>query len=245
MDGMYDYISKRKRAEFGFNVSSIKLRDGDTDAGIIALPGVRKGDLSERSVSPLILVTGVTFCPTMRSFAISSSEGVLLYSLDANNNFDPYQLDIDITEDAVRESLESKDYADALMQALKLNQNILIKEVLETVPLDQISFISASLSIDYVEKCLKQVALNLESSAHLQFYLNWISALLKDHAVVIKTRHANRGTLISILRQAQKAIQKHESDLGKLADYNKYLLKFIIDASPIESQLTTIISDTN
>ena len=244
MDGMYDWISKRKKAEFGFNASQIKSRDGESDdSHAITLPGVRKGDLSERSVNPVILVTSVTFCPTMRSFAISSSEGVMLFSLDVNTNFDPYQLEINITEDSVRESLERKDYADALMQSLKLNQDNLIREVIESVPVDQIAFISSGLNIDYFEKLLNKISSELESSAHLQFYLMWVNQLLKDHAVVIKSKHNERGSLISVLRHVQKSIQKHENDLGKLCDYNKYMLKFIIESSAAERASSSQIED--
>ena len=52
MNGFFDYISKRKVAEFGFNIESIKERS-DSNGNFkkaINLPGVRKGDLSDRQV---------------------------------------------------------------------------------------------------------------------------------------------------------------------------------------------------
>lgn len=52
MNGFFDYISKRKVAEFGFNIESIKERE-DGNGKLtkpISLPGVRKGDLSDRQV---------------------------------------------------------------------------------------------------------------------------------------------------------------------------------------------------
>ena len=56
MNGFFDYISKRKIAEFGFNVESIKERSDNNGKLIkpINLPGVRKGDLSERQVKVTI-----------------------------------------------------------------------------------------------------------------------------------------------------------------------------------------------
>lgn len=52
MNGFFDYISKRRVAEFGFNVESIKEREeqGEKSTKPINLPGVRKGDLTDRQV---------------------------------------------------------------------------------------------------------------------------------------------------------------------------------------------------
>lgn len=52
MNGFFDFISKRKVAEFGFNIESIKEREDNNGRlkKAINLPGVRKGDLSDRQV---------------------------------------------------------------------------------------------------------------------------------------------------------------------------------------------------
>lgn len=225
MDGMYDYISKRKIAEFGFNAEVVSRREGGGEADM-ALPGVRKGDLSSRTVNPLIAVLSLQFSPTMRSFVASSTEGVLVYSLDNANNFDPYQLEENINEDSVRKAVRSLMFSDALMQSLKLNEFELIKEVFESVPLDEISFVSSSLPVAYVEKCIRYIAICLENTKHVEFFLTWAHTLLQQHGVTIKNS-MSLNSVNSALRLLQRNLMKHFDDVGKLCDYNKYYLELI------------------
>lgn len=100
----------------------------------IALPGVRRGDLSARNQKPEINVFAVRFSPTGQSWAAATTEGLLMYSLNKGIVFDPYQLSVEITPKATRELLRKRDFSAALIMALKLNETSLIQEVVEGVP---------------------------------------------------------------------------------------------------------------
>jgi periodic tryptophan protein 2 len=52
LNGFQEYVSKRKLAEFGFSVDSIKMREENDGQMVkpIQLPGVTKGDLTDREV---------------------------------------------------------------------------------------------------------------------------------------------------------------------------------------------------
>ena len=225
MDGMYDYISKRKVAEFGFALSQVRNRQEGGDAAI-ALPGVRKGDMSERSVNPTIAVMSVLFSPTMRSFVATTTEGVLIFSLDQSNRFDPYQLDINVTESSVRQLIHSKQHFEALVQALRLNQASLVQEVMESTPVADVPFSCSSLPLVYVEKCLAHVAQASESSRHLEFYLDWSLQLLQHHAVVLKNSGLS-GSMNAVLRHLSNNLNKHFEDVGDLVDQCSSALSFI------------------
>ena len=71
-----------------------------------------------------------------RAFAAASSSGLLIYSLDQTLMFDPFHLDEDITPISIRRVLAEPSYATALMMAFKLNEQPLIQEVIENVPID-------------------------------------------------------------------------------------------------------------
>ena len=57
-----------------------------------------------------------------------------MYSLDHNLVFDPFDLDIDVTPASVRATLGRHEYVTALMLALRLNEQPLVEEVIENVP---------------------------------------------------------------------------------------------------------------
>lgn len=58
---------------------------------------------------------GVLFSPTNRSWAAVTTEGLIVYSLDDQLIFDPFELDVDITTQSVMETLKSKQYLKALV----------------------------------------------------------------------------------------------------------------------------------
>ncbi len=69
-----------------------------------------------------------------RAWAATTTEGLLIYSLDHNLVFDPYDLEMDITPENVRRTLRDEEYSTALMLAFRLNEQVLIQQVVETIP---------------------------------------------------------------------------------------------------------------
>ncbi|XP_054159005.1 periodic tryptophan protein 2 homolog [Oppia nitens] len=245
MDGLFDYISSRKISEFGFNLALIKNRNQENSFAPICLPGVSKSDFSDRSVNPIISVFDIKFSPTMRTFAFASSEGIMMYSLDNENTFDPFQLETDITPSSCRQLLQQNKYCESLMQSLKLNEQKLVEEVIESVPIDDISFICVSLPINYVIKCLHYIAIAVESTKHIEFYLKWSLNLLYNNGTVLKTS-TNLETFDPTLRLLQYNLNRHFDNLSKVCEHNKYLMKLIhVLAAHHKPSQKNIIDDDN
>nr|XP_023648696.1 periodic tryptophan protein 2 homolog [Paramormyrops kingsleyae] len=222
LDAMEEYLDRRKMTEFG----SLALLDegvGDGETMAVSLPGVRKGDMSSRHFKPEIRVSSLHFSPTGRSWAATSTEGLLIYSLDGGLVFDPFDLDLDVTPTSVRRQLHQAAWAVAIVLAFRLNERALTREVLEAVPYDQVEVVCSSLPDLYVEKLLGFVAAELESSNHLQFYLTWAQRLLIFHGQKLKVRS---GAILPTIQSLQKSIQKHFEDLSKLCEWNIYTIRY-------------------
>jgi len=69
-----------------------------------------------------------------RSFAATTTEGLLVYSLDENVMFDPFELDVTVTPDRVREAVSEQQYLTAVMLALRLNEPSLVCHAVQHVP---------------------------------------------------------------------------------------------------------------
>lgn len=238
LDGFSDFVSKRKIQEFGFNLAVIKYREENSGMAPVSLPGVTKSDYADRSITPVVAVHQICFSPTMRSFALASTEGVITYSLDKAPIFDPFELDTSITSGTFRKHLLSQDYHQALIQALKLNDRSLIEEIVECTPCNQIELLTAALPINLVEKVLLHLAKALETSAHVEFYMKWITALLSQHGTILKSQCSSEA-FAATLRHLHQAISRHYHDLRKVTEHNKYILKFM----PILAKHSN--SDTN
>ncbi|CAN7995425.1 unnamed protein product [Ixodes hexagonus] len=222
LDGIDDFISRRKMTEFG-NMALVEEREAAKEAAL-SLPGVKKGDLSSRSFKPEVRVSGVCFSPTGRSWAAVTTEGVLVYSLDHSLVFDPYELEQNVTPATIRAALKEKDYTRAITTAFRLNEDALTAEVVESVPPDGVELVARLLPQVYVEKLLAFLGGKLESTTHMQFYVEWIVTLLRQHGEVLKERS---GKVMATLRTLLKNVTLRHTELAKVCDHNKYLLRYI------------------
>ena len=136
-DAMDEVIGRKKLSEFGTNLELVEDRDDPSGGSkAIRLPGTKKGDMSSRAHRPEVRVSGLQFAPTGREFAATTTEGLLLYSLDSQMLFDPFELELNITPDATRSAIKNREYGKALTMALKLNQVNLTREVIEQTPVE-------------------------------------------------------------------------------------------------------------
>lgn len=194
------------------------------------MPGATRGDLSARRTRPEIRVPAVAFSPTGRSFCAASTEGLLIYSLDNVLQFDPFDLNIDITPASTLEAIKMHDYLRALVMAFRLNERPLIRRVYEAIPVADVLLVVKQLPIVYLSRLLRFVAQATDESPHLEFNLRWVEALLSAHGPYLKDQ---ASSFASELRTVQKEIAKIQSELARLADDNVYALDYLL-AQPVK-----------
>ena len=189
------------------------------------LPGASRGDLSARRTQPEVRVAAIAFSPTGRAFCAASTEGLLIYSLDNAIEFDPFDLDTNITPASTLQAVKERDFLLALIMAFRLNELLLIRQVYQATPVGDVTLLVRKLPIMYLARLLRFVAQATDESPHLEFNLRWIEALLRAHGHYLKA-HATSFT--SELRIVHKAIGKIQLDLTRLADDNIYALEYLL-----------------
>ena len=189
------------------------------------LPGANRGDLSSRRTRPEIRVPAVAFSPNGRAFCAATTEGLLVYSLDNTLQFDPFDLDLDITPATTMEAVKEKDFLRAFVMAFRLNERTLIRRVYETIPVAQSLLVVKQLPTVYLARLLRFIAQATDDSPHLEAGLKWIQALLSAHGSYLKE---NASLFSSELRMVQKAIANIQSELARLADDNVYTLDYLL-----------------
>ena len=227
LDGTQEFLNSRNLTEAGPR----GLIDEQGEAPDLedridrTLPGATRGDLSTRKTRPEVRVSAVAFSPTGRAFCAASTEGLVVYSLDNTLQFDPFDLDLDITPITTLEAVKEKDFLRALVMAFRLSENPLIRRVYEATPVDDVSLVVKQLPTVYLARLLRFVAQATDESPHLEFNLQWTEALLRAHGPYLKD---NMPLFASELRMVQKAITKIQSDLARLADDNVYSLGYLL-----------------
>jgi periodic tryptophan protein 2 len=191
-----------------------------------SLPGSKRGDPSARRRTPEVRVTGVAFSPSGSAFCAASTEGLLIYSLDSTVQFDPFDLNMEITPASTLAVLErEKDYLKALVMAFRLNEAGLIQRVFQAIPYTDIGLVVEQFPTVYVARLLRYVAAQTEQSPHVEFCLLWIKALVDKHGAWLT---ANRGKVDVELRVVARAVSKMRDEISRLADENMYMVDYLL-----------------
>ncbi|KAJ1548339.1 hypothetical protein HK405_003615 [Cladochytrium tenue] len=189
------------------------------------LPGAQRGDRSLRATTrPEARTRGVRVAPSGRTWAAVSTEGLLLYALDDDLLFDPFDLEPDLTPEAVLAAVEAGEYARALALAFRLGEGYVVEGALEAVPPDAVAAVARALPAKYLARMLQLLARKLEAGPRVQFYMLWTSAVLRYHAVHLKD---NNQTYAAPLRALYKSISGVYGILGKVTSSNINGLRYV------------------
>lgn len=176
------------------------------------------------------------FSPDGTAFCAASTEGLLIYSLDNDVQFDPFDLNIEITPASTLAVLETdKDYLKALVMAFRLNEAGLIKRVFQATPHTDIALVVEQFPTVYVSRLLRFVAAQTEESPHMEFCLLWIKALMDKHG---KWLAANRSKVDVELRIVARAITRMRDEIRRLADENVYMVDYLLGQSQAKGART-------
>lgn len=218
LDGTQEFLDSRKVNDAGINIDLIDDRGDASDLEDridTSLPGARRGagDMSVRKYRQEARTKCVRFSPTGRAWAAASTEGLLIYSLDDTVMFDPFDLTIDLTPQAVLDILAEGEYLKALVLAFRLNEKPIIQQVFERVPRSDIRLVARQMPEVYVSALLRFVSEHLEKSPHLEFDLIWVQAVITAHGRFLRD---HSGEHAPVLRAAQKALGDVEGSISRL-----------------------------
>ena len=238
-DAMDDVFSRKKMSEFG-NLGLVEDRD-DEDANAIRLPGSKINDKSSRTLRPEVNVSEVVFAATGREFAVASTEGLLIYSLDNNLLFDPIDLTLQVTPKAVMTHINKGEFGMALVMALKLNETNLTRRVIESIDnVTEIDLIIQSIHDKYIDKVIRFLGNELQDTKHLQFYVIWAQKILEHHGVTIKKKSKELTPSLNLL---QKNLMVKSKDLGDICNHNMYTIRFLLAMSKLKKEQITSDSE--
>ncbi|KAJ1863412.1 U3 snoRNP protein [Coemansia sp. RSA 989] len=227
LDGVQEKLNSRNMTEAGpADLIDSDGIDSDTEKHVDrSLPGVKSNDKSNRVLRPEVRTRDVKFAPTGRQWAAASTEGLIIYSLDETLVFDPFELDENVTPETIQALVRNGDYLRALVNAFRLNETYLIRQVYEAVPPTDVQLLTKDFPEAYLERLFKFIASVMETSQLLEYHLHWVSGLLSNHGTFVKTRSVK---LQPVLRMLQRCILRMHQDIGTVCDKNIYSLDYLL-----------------
>jgi periodic tryptophan protein 2 len=229
LDGTQEFLNSRNLTEAGPR----GLLDEDGEAsdletrmdGEKRLPGAQRGDASERQRRIEVRVPAVAFSPQGRAFCAASTEGLLVYTLDRGIQFDPFDLDVDVTPSSTLAKLSKGEYLTALVMSFRLNETPLIQRVFERIPPSDIKLITRQLPDVYLARLMRFIAKRAEEGPHLEFCLRWIEAVFVNKGRVLRER---KGEFTAEVRGLMRVLGSIEREVRRLGEGNGYKLDVLL-----------------
>jgi periodic tryptophan protein 2 len=213
LDGTQEMLNSKHMKEFG-SLEEWEDEGSDREDRIDrSLPGTRTGDLSARKTRPEVKSKAVRFSPTGRAWTAATTDGLMIYSLDEDILFDPFDLEIDITPETVVETLGEKEYLKALCMAFRLNEKPLIHTVFEAIPSDSVELVCQNMPEKYLLKLLSFVGMHMEVSPHIEFHLLWVTSTMTAHGRYLRD---HRGEFQPVFRALHKGVNRVRDDIATL-----------------------------
>ncbi|XP_048140002.1 periodic tryptophan protein 2 isoform X2 [Rhodamnia argentea] len=230
LDGVLDFLNSKKMTDAG-PLDLIDDDDTDTEEGVDKQTRGKLGYDLPGSIAnrgrPIIRTKCLRIAPTGRSFAAATTEGVLVYSTDETFIFDPTDLDIDVTPEAIDAALSEGLIKRALILSLRLNEDTLIKKCVFAASPADIPALASSIPFRYLQRLIEAFAGLLENCPHLEFILRWCQEICKSHGQSIQQ---NSRALLPTLKSLQKAITRMHQDLADTCASNEYMLSYLCSA---------------
>uniref|UniRef100_A0A1D1ZDQ3 Periodic tryptophan protein 2 n=1 Tax=Anthurium amnicola TaxID=1678845 RepID=A0A1D1ZDQ3_9ARAE len=231
LDGVLDFLNSKKMTADG-PLDLIDDDNSDIEEGIDQQTRGKLGyDLPGSMPNrgrPIVRTKCLKIAPTGRSWAAATTEGVVIYSMDESFMFDPADLDMDVTPEAVDEALAEGQQQRALLLSLRLNEDSIIKKCIISVNVLDIRAVVSSVPFKYLQRLVKALADLLENCPHVELLLEWCQEVCKLHGNFIQQ---NSHSLSTALRSLHKAIMRLHQDLADMCSSNEYLLRYLCSSS--------------
>jgi periodic tryptophan protein 2 len=249
-DGVQEMLNSRRMTDAGpiqlLDVSDSDDSMEDEDKKRKRIPGVKSGDLALRTVRPHVQASCVRFTPTGRAWAAAATEGLLIYSLDSElfAQFDPFELDMDLTPKNVLHALNHGHHAQALGMALRLDDPYLAAKCFHAVQASDIGLCVRTMPIKLLERLLQLVTSQMEKSGRIEFCLMWALNLLQIHAEAMRHAHVDYGSGIqAALRNLRKEVAQVQQALAKMSDENLHLMDYLSFVQTVEQDVQAMSLD--
>eukprot|EP01106_Pelomyxa_sp_JSP_P011531 TRINITY_DN3035_c0_g1_i2.p1 TRINITY_DN3035_c0_g1~~TRINITY_DN3035_c0_g1_i2.p1 ORF type:complete len:274 (-),score=87.72 TRINITY_DN3035_c0_g1_i2:47-820(-) len=191
------------------------------------LPGARRGDLAIRSKTQVARCLCVQFSPTGTAWAAATTEGMVVFALDAAPLYDPYDIDIAVTPASTRATFAKGEHLHALMMSLRLNLRDLITEVIDAIDVAEIDIIARNFPVALLPRLIEYLGGQVERTRRVELYARWCRAVLGVHGETLRRTHANHA---AALRTLHSALTRHHTALSDLCSANSFLLRYVTAA---------------
>ena len=141
---------------------------------------------NKTALVPEVKINSIKFSNTNRSFAVGTTEGVYIFSLDKSLSFSKLSIGIEVTlKDAIDAFMEG-NYGKGIIYSLYLKKIDILDKYFDCIPISKVQLIADKMPFDLVSPLLDYLCNKLEKDVNVQYVMIWIHLLLKKNCRQLK-----------------------------------------------------------
>ena len=179
---------------------------------------------NKTSLIPEVKINCIQFSNTNRSFAVGTTEGIYIYSLDKSLSFNKLSISIEVTLKDALTAWQNGNYIKGIIYSIYLKKVDLLNKYFDTIPISKVQLIVEKIPFSLVSPLLDYLCNKLEKDIHLQFIMIWINLLLKKNCRQLKNSK-NKAVFLNLHR----ALNKMFRGIVNIVEDNIYTIKYLTE----------------
>ena len=179
---------------------------------------------NQTALIPEVKINSIKFSNTNRSFAVGTTEGIYIYSLDKSLSFNKLSISIEVTLKDALDAWENGNYIKGIIYSIYLKKIDLLDKYFDSIPISKVQLIVDKIPFGLVSPLLDYLCNKLEKDIHLQYVMIWINLIMKKNCRQLKNSK-NKAVFLNLHR----ALMKIFKGIENIVEDNIYTIKYLTE----------------
>ena len=188
---------------------------------------------NKTALVPEVKINSIKFSNTNRSFAVGTTEGIYIFSLDKSLSFSKLSIGIEVTLKDAIDAFMDGNYAKGIIYSLYLKKIDILDKYFDCIPISKVQLISDKMPFDLVSPLLDYLCNKLEKDVNVQYVMIWIHLLLKKNCRQLKNSK-NKAVFLNL----HKSLMKIFKGIENIVEDNIYTIKYLTEFEGNENEET-------
>ena len=195
---------------------------------------------NQTALIPEVKINSIKFSNTNRSFAVGTTEGIYIYSLDKSLSFNKLSISIEVTLKDALDAWENGNYIKGIIYSIYLKKIDLLDKYFDSIPISKVQLIVDKIPFGLVSPLLDYLCNKLEKDIHLQYVMIWINLIMKKNCRQLKNSK-NKAVFLNLHR----ALMKIFKGIENIVEDNIYTIKYLTEFEGDEKTEDNANNDKN
>ena len=186
---------------------------------------------NKSALVPEVKINSIKFSNTNRSFAVGTTEGVYIFSLDKSLSFSKLSIGIEVTLKDAIDAFTEGNYAKGIIFSLYLKKIDILDKYFDCIPISKVQLIADKMPFDLVSPLLDYLCNKLEKDVNVQYVMIWMHLLLKKNCRQLKNSK-NKAVFLNL----HKSLMKIFKGIENIVEDNIYTIKYLTEFEGNENE---------